>query len=241
MANQQAIKVGTSGYAYKEWKGSFYPEKIKDVDMLGYYAERFSTVEINNTFYRMPKKEVVKGWRDRVPESFCFILKAPQKITHIKRLKECEDEISYFLSVASELGPQLGALLFQLPPNMKRDDERLDRIDKVLSQIGNQAQVAFEFRHESWLDEVVYGRLRAHNTALCMADTDDNQTPFVTTATFGYARLRGTSYEPADIKEWAKRFTAAPWQAGFVFFKHEDEGKGTAFAQQLMNDLSPKP
>lgn len=231
------IAIGTSGFAYKEWKGSFYPEKFKDAEMLAFYAQHFKTVEINATFYRMPKSEVVLGWKERVGPDFRFVLKAPQKITHIKRLKEIDSELEFFMKNAALLEDQLGALLFQLPPNMKCDEDRLARLDKLLELVGDKARVAMEFRHPTWLSQEVYACLKKYNAALCIADTDDNQTPFEVTADFGYARLRSTQYEKSDIEAWAKKIRKATWKEAFVFFKHEDEGKGPAFAKWLQEAL----
>ena len=229
------ILVGTSGFAYKEWKGSFYPDKIANTDMLAFYARHFSTVEINNTFYRMPKAELLAGWKEQVPPSFRFVLKAPQRITHIKRLKDVEGDVAHFTDVALSLGEQLGALLFQLPPNFKVD---LPRLQALLTTVGRRARVALEFRNPTWLTTEVYAALRAHDAALCIADTDDNQTPFEVTASFGYARLRGTSYSPDDIGAWAKKLRSAPWQDALVFFKHEDEGTGPLFGRILQERLA---
>ena len=228
------ILVGTSGFAYKEWKGSFYPDKIANDDMLAFYAQHFKTVEINNTFYRMPRPELLLGWKEKVPPDFRFVLKAPQRITHIKRLKEVEGDVEYLLTAAAGLQDQLGALLFQLPPNMKVD---LQRLQTLLATIGKRARVAMEFRNPSWLCKEVYDCLRAHDAALCIADTDDNQTPFEVTASFGYARLRGTAYTTADIAAWAQKLRAAPWKDALVFFKHEDEGTGPMFGKILIEHL----
>ena len=205
------ILVGTSGFSYKEWKGSFYPEDLKNADMLHYYAERFSSVEINNTFYRMPKASMLEGWREKVPSSFLFVLKASQQITHRKRLKEAGEPLEYLLKTASALGEQLGPVLFQLPPNFKKD---LPRLQGFLDLLPEGRPVAFEFRHESWSDEEVHGALRARN---------GEGAPIVPTADWGYLRLRRCDYTEAELRPWSGRIRAQPWQRAFVFFKHEDD------------------
>jgi uncharacterized protein YecE (DUF72 family) len=224
--------VGTSGYSYKEWKGNFYPEKIKADAMLGYYAQRFSTVEINNTFYRMPKENVLEAWAAQVPEGFRFVLKAPQRITHIKRLKDAADDANYLLRMASVLGERQGPLLFQLPPNLKKD---LDRLKEFLSLIEGRAQSAFEFRHESWFDDEVYDCLRASGAALCIADVDDAPEPeLVSTAPWGYLRLRRESYADEALARWIKKLKSTAWQDVYVFFKHEDAGVGPQLAARML-------
>ena len=192
------IWVGTSGYNYPEWKGSFYPETLPAAKMLPYYAERFPTVEINYTFYRMPTPKLIAGWRAQVPPAFRFTLKAPRRITHDRRLRaaDVQEPLQGFLTAAAELGPQLGALLFQLPPNFKKDTARLD---DLLALLPADLHPAFEFRHESWLADDVYERLRGGRGALCVADTGESQTPLVPTADWGYFRLRDEGYTPADI------------------------------------------
>jgi uncharacterized protein YecE (DUF72 family) len=217
------ILVGTSGYSYKEWRGSFYPEDIKAPDMLRYYAERFSAVEINNTFYRMPKAPVLEGWAGQVPPGFLFVLKASQRITHRKRLKDAGEPLGYLLAAAAALGPKLGPLLFQLPPYFKKD---LDRLRGFLDLLPQERLFAFEFRHESWADEAVRDALRARNCALVCADTEDagpEGAPIVPTADWGYVRLRRCDYTPAELAPWAGRVLSQPWERAFVFFKHEED------------------
>jgi uncharacterized protein YecE (DUF72 family) len=182
-----AYQVGTSGYNYPEWRGSFYPDKFPTGKMLPYYAERFSTVEINYTFYRMPSPKTVAGWDAETPAGFCFVLKAPRRITHDARLKGVDEPLRYFLDVARALGPKLGPVLFQLPPNFKKD---LGRLGDLLVLLPPGLRAAFEFRHDSWFDDEVYERLRARNDALCVADTEKGTTPMVATADWGYLRLR---------------------------------------------------
>jgi uncharacterized protein YecE (DUF72 family) len=226
------LSVGTSGYSYKEWKGNFYPKDIPDKAMLHYYAERFDTVEINNTFYRMPSENALLHWLEDVPEGFSFVLKAPRRITHEKRLKEVADEVAYLLKTVSCLREKLGPLLFQLPPFLKKD---LTRLQDFLQLIPEELRVALEFRHSSWFDEEVYAALRSSKAALCVADTDDEgASPLVHTATWGYLRLRRQDYGEEDLRAWAKRIQKEHWEQAFVFFKHEDEGKGPKLAARFL-------
>lgn len=213
------LYVGTSGFAYKEWKGGFYPEKIAADAMLRFYATRLSTVEINNTFYRMPKESVLTGWSAEVPEGFRFVLKASQRITHFARLGDDNGALDYFLRTASVLGSQLGPTLFQLPPNMKKD---LARLEAFLARLPRRWRAAFEFRHDSWFDEDVYAALRAHDVALVHAEDEDGTTPLVPTAGWGYLRLRCPAYSPDQLAERAARVRDQPWRESYVFFKHEE-------------------
>ena len=232
------VRVGTSGYSYKAWKGTFYPKDLPDAGMLAHYAGRLPTVEINNTFYRMPSKSVLARWADEVPRDFCFVLKAPQRITHQRRLTvAAAPDLSYFIETASTLGARLGPLLFQLPPFLKKDAGRL-RDFLALLPLGTRA--AFEFRHASWFDDEVYGALREGGATLCSADTDDPGdagAPVVPTASWGYLRLRRADYGDADLAAWAGRIRSQPWDEAFVFFKHEDAGKGPALAARLIDQL----
>ena len=221
------IAVGTSGYAYKEWKGSFYPEKLAQDKMLAFYGERFDTVEINNTFYRMPKESVLANWAAQVPDGFRFVLKASQRITHFKRLQDAGEELSYFLQTSSTLGPKLGPTLFQLPPNFKKD---LPRLVAFLDLLPKHWRAAVEFRHASWHDDETHAALRDRQVALCAADTEGEEAPVVPTDGWGYLRLRREQYEPGDIERWAQRVLAQPWDEAFVFFKHEDAGTGPKLA-----------
>jgi uncharacterized protein YecE (DUF72 family) len=231
------IYVGTSGYNYPEWKGSFYPSDLPAAKMLPYYAERFKTVEINYTFYRMPNTKLVTNWAAQVPDNFRFTLKAPKRITHDRRLRDVADTVRGFCEVAAELGPRLGALLFQLPPNFKKD---LAVFDAFLETLPPRVCAAFEFRHDSWLDEEVYARLRARNLALCIADSDTRSTPPLTTADYAYLRLRDEGYQAADIARWTDtvKELATGCQDVFVYFKHEDEGKGPDFGKMMIDNLS---
>lgn len=224
--------VGTSGYSYKEWKGSFYPPKIKADEMLRFYAERFSTVEINNTFYRMPKTVVVESWAEQAPEGFRFVLKASKRITHIKRLKEAEEPTEFLLKAAAVLGDKQGPLLFQLPPNLKKD---LPRLETFLAHIKNRAKVAMEFRNATWFDDEVFACLRSHASSLCLSEADDMpKVPLVNTADFGYLRLRSEGYTDEELSEWIKKIRDQGWKDCYVFFKHEDAGTGPALANRML-------
>ena len=229
--------VGTSGYAYPEWRGSFYPEKMQTAKMLPYYAERFPTVEINNTFYRMPNAKLLEGWSAQVPERFKLTLKAPQRITHQKRLRDCADDVKYFLEVAATLGPKLGAILFQTPPYLRMS---LEVLDGFLEMLPAGLVAAFEFRHASWMEADVFSRLRAKGLALCVADSEKFSTPVEITAGYAYFRLRDEGYQPADIERWAQtiREKTAHCSDVFVYFKHEEAGIGTEFAKQLIAHLA---
>jgi len=224
--------AGTSGYAYKEWKGPFYPEKLPQKAWLSYYAERLPSVEINNTFYRMPKTSVVATWAEQVPESFRFSLKASRRITHQKRLKEAADETDYLLSTLRTLGDKLGVVLFQLPPFLRADR---DRLASFLELIPNDIKAAFEFRHESWLDESIFELLRDRNCALVVTDSEEESAGSITaTADWGYLRLRKPNYERADLSGWALRIAETGWDESFAFFKHEDDGAGPRMAASFL-------
>jgi uncharacterized protein YecE (DUF72 family) len=232
-----SLWVGTSGYAYPEWRGSFYPEKMPTTKMLPYYAEHFATVEINNTFYRMPNAKLLEGWSAQTPENFKLTLKAPQRITHHKRLRDCADDVKYFLEVASTLGPKLGAILFQTPPYLRMN---LEVLDGFLEMLPAGLCAAFEFRHKSWMESDVFSRLQAKGLALCVADSENFSTPVEITAGYAYFRLRDEGYQPADIERWAQviREKTAASSDVFVYFKHEEAGIGTEFAKQLIKNLS---
>ena len=223
------IRVGTSGYAYKEWRGSFYPDKQKPAGMLRYYSERFSAVEINNTFYKLPERGMLERWAEEVPGGFVFVLKASQRITHRQRLApESKETVEYLFDVAKALGTRLGPVLFQTPPFFKKDVERLRAFLDILPA-GRPA--AFEFRHESWRDDGVHALLRERNAALVCADTEESAetgAPIVPTADWGYLRLRRGDYDAATLLPWAERIRSQPWRQAFVFFKHED-GKPLAW------------
>jgi uncharacterized protein YecE (DUF72 family) len=228
--------VGTSGYNYKEWKGPFYPEKMPNKDMLGYYSERLKSVEINNTFYRVPKPHVVESRVDQVPEDFRFVAKATRRITHIKRLKEVGEETGYFLGIASHFRDRLGAILFQLPPYLKKDT---DRLNTFLDLLPKGTPAAMEFRHATWYDDDVLEALRSHNVALCTAHDDEDgdddvAMKFRSTANWGYLRLRGRGYTKSDLKTWVQKIESQDWERVFVFFKHEDEGAAPVLANQFL-------
>ncbi len=233
------LRAGTSGYSYKEWKGPFYPEKLPAKEMLGYYAERLPAVEINNTFYRLPKTSVLETWAAQVPEDFRFVLKASRRITHFKRLKEAGDETAYLLRTVAVLGDRLGALLFQLPPNLACD---LERFDSFLTLLPEGGRIAFEFRHPSWLEEPgVSDRLRDHGAALVAVD--DAEAPLeelVETADWGYLRLRGEGYGAEELAAWQTRIRATRWGEAFVFFKHEDAGAGPKLARAFQAQAVPR-
>jgi uncharacterized protein YecE (DUF72 family) len=223
--------IGTSGYNYPEWRGSFYPEKFPTAKMLAYYAERFTTVEVNYTFYRIPTPALLEGWARGTPEDFTFTLKAPRRITHDSKLRHVEDLTQTFCRTAKTLGSKLGTLLFQLPPTFKRDDAVLE---SFLDVIPEGTRGAFEFRHASWHDTAVFDALRRRNLALCIADSEKMSTPLVTTADYAYFRLRDEGYERADIERWASVIGALVGPADvFVYFKHEEQGKGPEFANSL--------
>ena len=224
------LLTGTSGFSYKEWLGSFYPEKLPADAMLRYYAERFATVEINNTFYRMPAEAMLARWAQEVPATFAFTLKAPHRITHDKRLKEAEPDVTEFLRRAGALGDKLGVVLFQLPPFLKKD---LPRLRDFLGVLPAGRRVAFEFRNDTWQDEEVYAELRSRGAMLCVTDTDEGDTPFVATSNWGYIRLRRTHYGDADLSAWVKRIQSRPLERAYVYFMHEDEALGTKFAERL--------
>lgn len=228
------VRVGTSGWSYDEWKGSFYPEDISSADMLGYYAERLGSVEVNNTFYRLPKREVLAGWAAQVPEAFTFALKASRRITHQAKLgPDAADPLAYLFSGCEAMGEKLGPILFQTPPWLKKDAALLR---DFLALIPEGRKAAFEFRSTSWFDEEVYDALRGRDAALVVADTGEpaKDPPLVPTASWGYARLRREAYEGGLLDEWARRLTEPDWRELYVFFKHEDEGTGPRLAQRFL-------
>ena len=230
------IWVGTSGYNYPEWKGSFYPGDLPAAKMLPYYAARFPTVEINYTFYRMPTEKLVSGWAAQTPSPYKLTLKAPRRITHDNRLKSVGSLVSGFCQVAGTLGDKLGTLLFQLPPNLKKD---LAVFDAFLAELPPKVRAAFEFRHVSWLGEEIFSRLASRNLALCVADSEKLSTPVRVTADYAYFRLRDEGYTRDDVSRWAETIAreTASCRDVYVYFKHEEEGKGPDFARQLMGHL----
>ena len=226
------IRAGTSGFSYDEWRGSFYPDDLDKQGMLAYYGERFGTVEINNTWYRMPSESLLAGWAAEVPDTFRFVLKANRQITHFKRLKaESIEPLEYFWSKARTLGNRLGPVLVQLPPNLKKD---LPRLRDFLAAVPDGMRAAFEFRHDSWLADDVYTALSDHGAALVIAQTEDQETPLVATTDFGYLRLRKVHYAEGEVEAWAERAGKQEWEEAFVFFKHEDEGTGPRLATRFL-------
>ncbi len=227
--------IGTSGYSYPAWKGHFYPEDLPAKKFLQYYASKFPTVEINNTFYRMPSPKLVQTWAAEVPDGFSFAIKAPQRITHQLRLKEGSAElVTALVGIVEVLAEKQGPILFQLPPNFKID---VARLQAFLAAMPKRCRAAFEFRHESWFCDETYEALRAADAALCIADTDDLATPLVATADWGYLRLRREDYVESDIREWGNKISAQKWDTAFVYFKHEDEAKGPAYGALLRSIL----
>jgi len=224
--------VGTSGYSYPKWKGSFYPAKLPQTEMLRCYAERFDSVEINNTFYKMPSVSDAESWTSQVPNSFRFTIKAPQTITHFKRLKDAEAPTGQLLQVTAALKRRRGPLLFGLPPNMKKD---VPRLQAYLRLIPRGVRAAFEFRHESWFTEDVFDCLRARQCALCVADAEDlPRAKLIHTAGWGYVRLRRENYTKRALAGWVKKLRSQSWKEAYVFFKHEDTGTGPKFAARFL-------
>ena len=227
--------IGTSGFSYKEWIGSFYPEKLPAKQMLKYYAERFLTVEANNTFYRMPTKAALAAWLPQVGERFVFSVKAPQRITHFARLKpESFETLAFFLDVTSVLGKALGPLLFQLPPNLKKDAHRLAAF---LAQLPRENRSAFEFRHTSWFDDEIFALLASHNASLVVSESETLEAPLQKTADWIYLRLRRQDYTTADLEKWSIRLTDLDLATAFIYFKHEDAGSGPRLAAELTEIL----
>jgi uncharacterized protein YecE (DUF72 family) len=230
-----SVFVGTSGYNYPEWRGTFYPEKFSTDKMLAYYAERFPTVEINYTFYRMPTEKLLAGWAAGTPEAFSFTLKAPRRITHDSKLQRCEDITQTFCRTAQTLGSKLALLLFQLPPTFKKNVEILRAFTEILPE-GTRA--AFEFRHPSWFEADVFDVLRARRLALCVADSEKLSAPVEITADYAYFRLRDEGYQQADIERWGRMIRELPGVSeAYVYFKHEEQGLGPEFAKRLIAAL----
>jgi uncharacterized protein YecE (DUF72 family) len=225
--------VGTSGFQYPEWKGTFYPEDLPASKMLPFYAERFSTTEINYTFRRIPSPKTIENWCNLTPEKFRFALKAPQKITHFSKLRECDDTLTYFYKVVSALKERLGPILFQLPPFLKKDVPLLSDFVRCFPQ---EMRAAFEFRHNSWFDDEVFAVLREHNIALCLAESEKLSAPVVLTANFGYLRLRREDYTSNDVSRWADTVKSkdTEWSDAFVYFKHEESGIGPKLAKEML-------
>jgi uncharacterized protein YecE (DUF72 family) len=224
--------IGTSGFQYSEWKGNFYPEDLPSNKMLPFYAERFSTTEINYTFHRIPAPKTIDNWKALTPNNFRFSLKAPQKITHWSKLRDCADTLEFFCKVISGLNERLGPVLFQLPPNFKKDADVLSSFLRELPEM----RAAFEFRHASWFDDEIFEMLKKQNIALCIADTVKLVTPEIATADYGYLRLRREDYQKSDVELWANfvRERENEWRDAFVYFKHEESGIGPKLARQMI-------
>lgn len=230
------VLTGTSGFSYAAWSGVFYPPRLPARARLAHYASRLETVEANATFYRMPRPELLAAWRAQVPSGFVFALKAPRRLTHDRRLRDAEGLLSAFSRACAELGAALGPVLYQLPPTFPRD---LPLLRDFLALLPKGAPSAFEFRHPSWVHEGVLAALADAGAALCVAETDEARPLLVTTTSFGYLRLRRAWYGPADLGRWAERIQAQPWNDAFVYFKHEDEARGPAFALALRELVRP--
>ena len=226
------LYVGTSGYSYKEWKGSFYPETIAPKDMLAYYAARLHAVEVNNTFYRTPQPNMIESWKAQVPENFRFSIKVPQVITHFRRLKDSGPQTRLLLKIVSVLEERLGAVIFRMPEDMKRD---LKRLETFLKELPQDTPAVFDFRHPTWFDDEVAELLRSHNRVLCVSDIEELPPNQIKTADWGYVRLRRVVYSDADLKKWLKWIKAQKWKDTYVFFKHEDEGTGPKLAERFMS------
>jgi uncharacterized protein YecE (DUF72 family) len=226
------LLAGGSGYSFKEWKGSFYPEKINAEDMLTYYSERLPTVEINNTFYRMPKTTVLEHWVESTPEHFRFSIKASRRITHISRIKSesAAEPLGFLYRNLAALGDKRGPVLFQLPPNLKKD---LPRLTEFLSLLPQDHIAAFEFRNETWFDDDVYAALQDAGASLCLSEREDNAPPpLVETAPWGYVRLRLDNYSDDELRRWSERLAGTSWDAIHVYFMHEPTAP--VYAKALM-------
>jgi uncharacterized protein YecE (DUF72 family) len=234
MSGSMQIYAGTSGFSYAEWCGRFYPDSHPSGQMLSYYSTRLPTVEINNTFYRMPNEATVAGWRDEVPDSFCFSVKATRRITHQKKLADVADDVAHLFGVVDALGEKLGPVLFQLPPFLKKD---LGLLTAFLAALPEGRRVALEFRHPTWFSDDVYAALAARNAALVGGDLEDAEKspPLIATADFGYLRLRRLDYDPAGIADWAERIAAQSWHSVYAYLKHEV--LGPLFAEALLATL----
>ncbi len=232
--------IGTSGFQYAEWKGSFYPEKLSLAKMLGYYGERFPTTEINYSFRQIPSEKAIARWDAETPARFKFAFKAPQRVTHFARLRDCGEIMGHFDGVVAALGDKLGPVLFQLPPDFKKDGPLLD---DFLQSLPDGLKAAFEFRHESWFSDDTYDRLRTRRAALCLAESEELITPRITTTDFGYLRLRKVDYTPAALRDWRDfiREQTGAWRDAFIYFKHEDTGTGPVFAEKLKNVITAEP
>jgi len=230
------IRAGTSGFQYKGWKGYFYPEKIANADMLTYYSKQLPTVELNNTFYRMPKREVVAKWAEQTTDDFRFVLKASRRISHVKRLKDPDEPLAFLYRSIAELGDKHGATLFQLPPNAKQN---LDRLRTFFEALPDQHHAVMEFRNPSWFVKETYDLMSEFGVGLCMSDSEETPlTDIVATAALGYLRLRRMDYDKAQLERFAEQIRAQSWTEAYVFFKHEDEGAGPRMAGRFLEMLA---
>ncbi|MDD9938445.1 MAG: DUF72 domain-containing protein [Myxococcales bacterium] len=229
------LYCGTSGYQYKFWRGGLYSEGCKEADMLAEYGRKLPTVEINNTFYRMPKRDVVESWAAQVPQGFRFVIKASRRITHQKRLKDCAEPLGFLFRSLDALGAQLGAVLFQLPPYMRKDRERLA---SFLGELPSGVRASLEFRHKSWFEDEIFALLREHDAALCISDQGEGEeaTPPVSTASWGYLRLRRDAYDEEELSEQAHQIAAQAWSDAFAFFKHEETAPAMAARLMQLNE-----
>jgi len=225
------LLAGTSGFSYKEWVGEFYPDKLAAKDMLAHYATRLPIVEINNTFYRMPNATSVQGWRSQVPDSFRFAIKVSRRISHIKRLRDCGEELAFLLRALADLSPCLGSLLVQLPPHARCDEAALT---EFLHQVPEGTRVAFEFRNDSWHVPAVFKLLESRNAALVQSESDETFEPLPWTADWAYLRLRRVVYTAEDLHRWLERIEGSGVAEAHVFFKHEDGATGPKLAAQLL-------
>ena len=232
-----SVLVGTSGYNYEEWKGTFYPEDLSAKKMLAYYADRFDTVEINYSFYRKPTPKLLQGWSSQVPPRFRFGLKCWNRITHQKRLREAGELVAAFAEAARTLGPQLAPVLVQLPPNLKADEVLLR---EFLTLWPRDLKTAFEFRHSTWFADPIFAALKDFGAALCIAESEELATPVVRTADFAYFRLRRMDYDEAALRKWAEIVRAGAGDS-FVYFKHEDSGMGPKLGNAFRGMLAASP
>lgn len=228
--------IGTSGFQYPEWKGKFYPENVSAAKMLSYYAEHFSSTEINYSFRRIPSPETLAKWAAATPKKFAFSFKAPQRITHFARLVDCGETLSIFADALTAIKGKLGVTLFQLPPQFKED---LPRLEAFLAILPPKLKCAFEFRDSSWFNDRVFSALQRHNIALCIAENDELVTPPVATASFGYLRLRREDYTGPQLNKWSKFVLAQKWRDSFIHFKHEENAIGPKFAQSFARLIEP--
>lgn len=229
------LRAGSSGFSYDFWKGNFYPAEIKSEDMLAFYAASFPTVEINNTFYRMPNADVLRRWSEVVPESFRFVIKASRRITHVARLGDIGDNVAYLYRQLEALGDKRGAVLYQCPPNLRMD---LARLQGFLAALPGDAGAVLEFRHATWFCPEVYELLAARGVCLCASDEDQPDPPLVPCTDFGYLRLRAEAYDDATLLAWRARL-AAHWSRAYVFFKHEETAPASIRHMLALDAIRP--